>query len=181
MKRVPRSVPRRGFCIVPQFGRPAASALAVALLLSACAAPQPGLNVAASSVQAPPNVPLATKPTTGEEARAVVNDQIAITFTDGSAALSDDANKKLDLAARLFRDANPVLMFTTGHSDNSGDEYANLLLSARRAQAVKKALVARGIPADRLLLRAMGASDPVTNEAPSAAENRRVVVTWRLV
>ncbi len=165
----------------PAIDHRAASCLAVALLLSACAAPQPGPNAAASSVQAPANVPLATKPTAGDEAKAVVNDQIAVSFADGSAALSAEAEKKLDLAARLFRDANPVLMFTTGHSDNTGDEYANLLLSARRAQAVKKALVARGIPADRLLLRAMGASDPVGNAAPASPENRRVVVTWRLI
>jgi outer membrane protein OmpA-like peptidoglycan-associated protein len=46
---------------------------------------------------------------------------------------------------------------------------------------VKKALVARGIPADRLLLQAFGASSPADASNPNAAENRRVVVTWRLL
>ena len=102
-------------------------------------------------------------------------------FPQGGTRLTPEANKQLDTAARLFRDANPVLMFTTGYADKSGDEYANLLLSARRAQVVKKALVARGLPAARLLLQALGASDPADSSDPTAPTNRRVVVTWRLL
>ncbi|NPD65791.1 OmpA family protein [Lichenicola cladoniae] len=155
--------------------------LAAGMLVSACAHPAPGNNEAAAAVQAPPNVPLVTKPTTGQEVKAVANDKIEIVFPHGGSSLTPEAAKQLDLAARLFRDANPVLMFTTGYSDNTGDEYHNLLLSARRAQIVKKALVARGIPADRLLLQALGASDPADSSDPTAAANRRVVVTWRLL
>ena len=157
------------------------SVLGMATLLSACAHPAPGSNQAASAVQAPPDVPLATKPTPVQEVKAVTNDKIEIVFPNGGAHLTPAAEKQLDIAARLFRDANPVLMFTTGYADNRGDEYANLLLSARRAQVVKKALVARGIPADRLLLQALGASDPANSSDPNAQENRRVVVTWRLI
>jgi outer membrane protein OmpA-like peptidoglycan-associated protein len=161
--------------------RPVVTALAITLLLSACATPVPGPNLAATRVQAPADVALATAPTAGQEANAVVADQIAIEFPLGSAALTREADRKQFWAARLYRDANPALMFTTGHADKLGDEYANLLLSARRAQAVKLGLVARGIPADRLLLRAMGTSDPASAADPAAAANRRVVVTWRLI
>ena len=157
------------------------SSLGLAAFLSACAHPSPGPNQAAAAVQAPPTVPLASKPGVGEEAKAVANDKIQIVFPEGGSRLTPEANKQLDVAARLFRDANPVLMFTTGYSDNRGDEYHNLLLSARRAQVVKKALVARGIPADRLLLQALGASDPADSSDPTAPTNRRVVVTWRLL
>ena len=157
------------------------SALGVAARVSACAHPSPGPNQAAAVVQAPPTVPLASKPTPSQEVKAVANDKIQIVFPEGGSRLTPEANKQLDVAARLFRDANPVLMFTTGYSDNRGDEYHNLLLSARRAQVVKKALVARGIPADRLLLQALGASDPADSSDPQAPANRRVVVTWRLL
>ena len=157
------------------------SSLGLAALVSACAHPSPGPNQAASAVQAPPTVPLPSKPTLTDEAKAVGNDKIQIVFPEGGTRLTPEANKQLDTAARLFRDANPVLMFTTGYADNTGDEYANLLLSARRAQVVKKALVARGIPADRLLLQALGASDPADSNDPTAPANRRVVVTWRLL
>ena len=161
--------------------RQIATALVMAAGVSACAHVPPGENKAAAAVQAPPNIPLATKPTTGQEIGAVTNDRIQITFPNGDATITPEAAKQLDLAARLFRDANPVLMFTSGYADNTGDEYGNLLLSARRAQAVKEGLVARGIPADRLLLQAFGTSDPVDAADPSAAVNRRVVVTWRLL
>ena len=158
-----------------------AVAASLAAGVSACAQVSPGENHAAATVQAPPNVPLATKPTAGQEVGVVVNDKIQIAFPDGGATITPAAAKQLDLAARLFRDANPVLMFTSGYADNTGDEYTNLLLSARRAQAVKEGLVARGIPADRLLLQAFGTSDPADPADPSAAANRRVVVTWRLL
>ncbi len=167
--------------------RPVVTALAITLLLSACATPAPAPNLAATQVHAPAPAPapadakLATTPTAGQEANAVANDQIAIEFALGSATLTQEADRTLDVAARLFRDANPALMFTTGHADMLGDDYANLLLSARRAQAVKLGLVARGIPADRLLLRAVGTSDPAVASDPEAAQNRRVVVTWRLI
>ena len=93
---------------------------------------------------------------------------------------SEDA-RQLDLAARLFRDASPTVMFVSGHSDTLGDEYGNVLLSAQRAQAVKQALVARGIPAGKLLLQALGTSEPINSANPASPENRSVVITWRLI
>ncbi|MCQ8239539.1 OmpA family protein [Rhizosaccharibacter radicis] len=150
-------------------------------LVAACAHPAPGPNPQAETAQAPKNVPLATHPDAAQEVGAVASNRIAVTFPRGGTILTPEADKQLDLAARLFRDANPVLMFTTGYADVSGSEYANLLLSARRAEAVKKALVARGIPADRLLIRAYGVSDPANTDDPRAAENRRVTITWRLL
>ncbi|MGI4802623.1 MAG: OmpA family protein, partial [Janthinobacterium lividum] len=67
------------------------------------------------------------------------------------------------------------------HSDGTGNEYANVVLSARRAQAAKVALVARGIPADRMVISAYGVSQPIDGSDPKAPANRRVVITWRLL
>ena len=153
--------------------------------LSACASTKAGPNAGAAAVapSAPPSAPpaLASKPSVGQEAGAVVANKVDIEFPMGGAKLTPEANKQLDLAARLFRDANPVLMFSTGHTDRSGDEFANILLSAKRAQAVKLGLVARGIPADRLLIQAMGETELANVRDPTAAENRRVTITWRLL
>ena len=150
-------------------------------LLSACATPHPGPNAEAAAVQAPPNVPLATKPQAGQEVAAVAQNKIVVTFPTGGTTLSADADKQLDLAARLFRDANPVAMFVAGHADMTGDEYQNVIISAKRAQVVKQALVERGIAADRLLIQAYGVSEPADAADPRDASNRRAVITWRLL
>ena len=148
-------------------------ALASVLALAACATTPPP--------PAPSSVETSSKPTLGQELGAVVNNKVQINFPRGGATLTPEADKQLDLAARLFRDANPVLMFTTGYTDGIGDEYANILLSARRAKAVKNGLVARGIPADRLLIQALGKSELADSNEPASPANRRVVITWRLL
>ncbi len=146
--------------------------------LAACATPQPGPNAGTAAVA--PVAPT-TKPTLTQEATAVADNKVSVPFPLGGDALTPDANKQLDLAARLYRDANPVVMFTTGYTDRSGDEFQNVLLAARRAEAVKRGLVARGIPADRLLIQSLGASELADSADPTAAANRRVVITWRLL
>ena len=151
------------------------------LAVAGCSSTTAGPNAGVAAVApAPPPAP-ADKPTLGQEAGAVVNNKVDITFPRGGAALTPEANKQLDLAARLYRDAHPVLMFTTGYADRSGDEYQNVLLSARRAEAVKRGLVARGIPADRLLIQALGESELADTANPDSEQNRRVVITWRLL
>ncbi len=171
--------------IAPRLAARAASLLCMAGL-AACAVPKAGPNAGATAQLAPQPAPAVppparTKPTLGQEVAAVADNKVEITFPEGGAMLTPEANGKLDLAARLYRDANPVAMFTTGYTDRSGDEYKNILLSARRAEAVKRALVERGIPADRLLIQALGESDLADPADPMAAANRRVIITWRLL
>ena len=146
--------------------------------LAGCATPTAGPNAGASNPPPPQEV---TKPTVGQEVGAVADNKVEVTFPRGGTTLTPEGNKQLDLAARLFRDANPVVMFTTGYSDRSGDEFTNIILSAKRAEAVKRGLVARGIPPERLLIRADGASELADTADPLSAENRRVVITWRLL
>lgn len=108
------------------------------------------------------------------------NNRLIIQFAPGSHTLTPVANAQLDLAAGLYRDAHPYVMFAAGHTDQSGGEIGNLLLSVKRGQVVKQGLVARGVPAERLLIQAFGASDPLDAGDPAAPENRRAVVTWRV-
>jgi OOP family OmpA-OmpF porin len=158
-----------------------AAAGAAVLLLAACANTTPGSS-AGTAAGAPTTAAAApAKPALpADEAAAAAADKVVIVFPEGSTSLSAAADQQLDVAARLFRDASPVVMFTSGYADPKGSEFNNLLLSARRAEVVKQALVARGIPSDKLLLQAFGQSAPANNSDPLAAENRRVVITWRL-
>ena len=112
------------------------SAVVLAGLLGACTAPSTGPTATDSAANtAPAASSAASKPTLGQEVAAVADNKITVTFPEGGATLTPDANKQLDLAARLYRDDNPVAMFTAGYTDRTGDEFGNLLLSAQRARA----------------------------------------------
>jgi outer membrane protein OmpA-like peptidoglycan-associated protein len=66
-----------------------------------------------------------------------------------------------------------------GHTDNVGDDQANLILSKKRAEAVKKFMVDRGIAADRLVVLYFGETQPIAdNNTPEGRQkNRRVEMT----
>jgi OOP family OmpA-OmpF porin len=135
----------------------------VALVLAACSQPQPPSESAAAASARTSSTP----------------SDVQLFFDSGSSALSATANQKLDEVSRLYREGHPLVMFVAGHADSSGGEYPNLVLSGQRALAAKQALVERGIPAERLQLRAMGASLPTNANEALPEDNRRVVITWR--
>jgi peptidoglycan-associated lipoprotein len=68
-----------------------------------------------------------------------------------------------------------------GHSDPLGAPVYNLDLAERRAAAVKRYLVQRGAPADRIAVEAVGDAEPADpRHTPAAwARDRRVEVLWR--
>lgn len=144
------------------------------LLLVGCAC----LLTACAGQQAPSSEPVGRTAASGPASQDIAkpaDESLTINFDTADATLSLQANSQLDGAARLYRDARPEVMIISGHSDKTGQEFANLVLSGRRADAVKKALVDRGIPAERLQIVAIGQAEPVAN-VPSS---RSAVVTWR--
>jgi len=72
-------------------------------------------------------------------------------------------------------------MILTGSADRTGGAVQNLELSERRAAAVLKGLLDRGIPADRFQVLAKGETDLPVPTDPGVAEpkDRRVEITWR--
>lgn len=65
-----------------------------------------------------------------------------------------------------------------GFTDSSGGSTMNQVLSERRAEAVKNALVDMGVDASRLSARGFGEELPVTSNATAAGRqrNRRVEI-----
>jgi hypothetical protein len=102
-------------------------------------------------------------------------------FTFNGAALPDAAAVTLDsIALRLIINDVPIA-WIEGHADERGDPGHNKDLSLRRAQAIRHALVDRHVPADRLVVRGLGASQPLIPGATSPADherNRRVEISW---
>lgn len=64
----------------------------------------------------------------------------------------------------------------SGHTDNVGDDNSNLILSKKRAEAVRNYLVSKGIDTTRFIVNYFGETKPIAdnNTADGRAKNRRV-------
>ena len=94
--------------------------------------------------------------------------------------ISAGANDVLDAVAQEIKNRQDVKgIMLVGHTDSSGSEKYNDRLSMRRANAVKKGLVARGIPAAMLHVEGRGEHDLLVKTADGVREpaNRRTQVT----
>ena len=85
----------------------------------------------------------------------------------------------LDAIAELAKRCQAVTFIVGGHTDATGTEAENDLLSEERAEAVRAALVERGVDAKRLEKRAFGARQPADGIFTRFAKlrNRRVEIT----
>ncbi len=104
----------------------------------------------------------------------------SIHFDTDRATIKPESNPVLDSIAALLRDhAELRRVRVEGHTDNVGAAAYNKDLSLRRARAVVRALVQRGIPADRLSSQGYGFERPVADNrtALGRAKNRRVEFT----
>lgn len=100
-----------------------------------------------------------------------------IEFAPGSVVLNVASGPVLDLAARAASDC-PGTLRVEGHTDNTGNPAFNDQLSLRRAEAVRAAMIERGVPADRLIAAGYGQSQPVGNNdtEDGRARNRRIEI-----
>lgn len=98
-------------------------------------------------------------------------------FDTDKAELRPDAMPVIDLVAEdLRRDVPDVALFIAGHTDSRGSDTYNYTLSVARADAVARALYARGVGSARLWRVGFGKAVPVkpNTSARNMAENRRV-------
>ena len=102
-----------------------------------------------------------------------------IAFTSGSAKLRPAALKLLDRMAQTGVDCGTLRFRITGHTDATSLELGLGDLAQDRADATANYLVAKGIPAERLVTVGAGTSQPVGDNATvgGQARNRRVEIT----
>ena len=97
-----------------------------------------------------------------------------IRFAEASATVDPASETVLDEVATALTPCVGSIIAITGHTDSNGDENANIALSKARAQAVRWALIGRGIPADGLRAEGTGSSEPIKGLDPQDAANRRI-------
>ena len=97
-----------------------------------------------------------------------------IRFEEGSAKIDLASETLISEVASALRPCLGSIIAITGHTDASGPEPGNLELSRERAEAVRLALVAQGIPADGLRATGLGSRSPVAGLEPSDPANRRI-------
>ena len=110
--------------------------------------------------------------------RGVVVTMGDVLFDTGRATLKPGAVAVLDRLAAYLQ-ANPqTRLLIEGHTDSTGSEATNEVLSQRRADAVASALIERGVSGQNLRAVGKGESLPVASNDTAAGrqQNRRVEV-----
>ena len=99
-----------------------------------------------------------------------------VLFETGKAVIKSESYSLLDELATMLKKYPDTRINLEGHTDNEGDDAANLTLSKNRAKAVAEYLVDKGIPLSRVSSDGFGESRPiVANDTPAnKAKNRRV-------
>lgn len=99
-------------------------------------------------------------------------------FDFGQTELSPSAGKILDLVATMFKERGTTKIEIVGHTDTALVASLAKETSVARAEAVKAALVAKGIPASAITTRGEGKNRPLvpTGDGKKEPQNRRVEI-----
>jgi chemotaxis protein MotB len=118
---------------------------------------------------------------TPEGLRIQIVDQDKLSmFPSGSSTMVEQAHKLLDLVAKVI-ERMPNQVSITGHTDSMpfshSTSYTNWELSTDRANASRRALIAAGVPEDRVAT-VVGKADqePLISEDPASPQNRRISI-----
>ncbi|HEY8401543.1 MAG TPA: OmpA family protein, partial [Cytophagaceae bacterium] len=97
-------------------------------------------------------------------------------FESGKDVIVSSSFSSLDELAKVLRNNPKYKLHLEGHTDNVGDDQANMDLSKRRAMAVKNYLTSKGVSATRITTDGFGETKPIdTNDTEEGRHrNRRV-------
>lgn len=100
------------------------------------------------------------------------------TFNVGRSDISQQAMSTLGEIGLTLKKYNRSLVDVLGHTDSTGTEAVNKVLSEKRAQSVAAMLRSRGVAAARVATRGYGASQPIGDNGTDTgrALNRRVEI-----
>lgn len=104
-------------------------------------------------------------------------------FESNSAKLQAISNVELDALVTYLENTSNASILIEGHTDNTGTEAQNNILSLERANSIAKYLVQNGIASSRIQTKGLGASMPIVdnNTVAGRAKNRRTSFTITLL
>src|SRR5690606_28622833 len=98
-------------------------------------------------------------------------------FKTGGEELTDKSEEQLKNIATIMKTFYYSEVKIGGYTDNTGSDEANLPLSQRRAETVKKELINMGVEENRIQAEGYGSQHPICPENDTEvcrAQNRRV-------
>ena len=101
-----------------------------------------------------------------------------LNFATGSASILPESEEQLNNIAAVLKAYPDVNVKVGGYTDNTGNAAANRTLSQQRANAVRQALIGKGIAANRLVAEGYGSDHAVGDNATEEgrAQNRRIAL-----
>jgi outer membrane protein OmpA-like peptidoglycan-associated protein len=107
--------------------------------------------------------------------------QFTLYFVEGKDELTDESKQIVEgVFAEIAKHPVPDLL-VIGHTDTVGTEQANDVLSRQRADAIRAALIDRGIAPDNVVAVGRGKRELLVQTSDGVAEprNRRVIIIVR--
>ena len=119
------------------------------------------------------------------EKNVTINLQGDVAFDSGKAALKPEGEKSLEKVAVVLSQYRDSKVSIIGYTDNQGGAKSNLLLSEKRAEAVRDWFVKHGVAAAAITTKGMGEENPAatnqnadgTDNPDGRRQNRRVEIT----
>jgi OmpA-OmpF porin, OOP family len=136
-----------------------------------------GLRFALGQTAAPE--PYVAPPPPPPEPAAASPAEFIVFFGHNKSNLVPEALRVIAEAAAAAKQYGSASLSVVGHADRSGSDAHNDALSLRRANVVKDALAAQGIPSGAISVSSKGESEPLVPTADGVREpqNRRVNIT----
>lgn len=114
----------------------------------------------------------------GAQAPTVSGGPWMVFFDWGKPDIRNDDAAVLDQVVAAYRARPSIRLQLAGHSDRSGNAWANRAAALRRAQGVRTELEKRGVPRNAISLLSFGEERPLvpTEDGVREVQNRRVEI-----
>ena len=99
-----------------------------------------------------------------------------VQFESNSSELTAGSSESLDKVVNAMNEYDQLRIEIQAHTDNMGEAAYNLSLSEKRANSVRDYLIAKGVAANRMVVKGFGETQPIADNSTrdGRATNRRV-------